>query len=182
MEVNFQKSHGKALAAHLDKVALDKVQRAILEKGKPPPSPAKQLALLRAEQGTKRPGVVLKTTCISGACAWRASRAPSDRGDPNLGEGWYKEIRRRLSGKAAENLYRIYTHEDGRTCSSKAQLIKMGGVDNSVDRRTLKKGVLKPKARGPKAKAEGKVKTKPTAKASDDELSIDSDENVQARI
>ena len=57
--MNFQKTEGKALAAHLDKVALNQVQRAaILEKAKPPPSPAKQLALLRAEQGTKRQGVV----------------------------------------------------------------------------------------------------------------------------
>ena len=107
-------------------------------------------------------------------------RAPSEAVETlNLGGGWYKEVRRRLSGKAAGNLYPIYTHEDGRTCSSKAQLIKMGGVDNSVDRRTLRKGVPKPKARGPKAKAKGKVKKQLTAKASDDELSIDSDENMR---
>ena len=57
-EVKFAKESGKALAAHLDKVALDEVQRAaVLEHGKPPPTPAEQLALLRAEQGTKRPGV-----------------------------------------------------------------------------------------------------------------------------
>ena len=37
---------------------LDEVQRAaVLEHGKPPPAPTEQLALLRAEQGTKRPGV-----------------------------------------------------------------------------------------------------------------------------
>ena len=59
-EVKFQKCDGKALAAHLDKVALDRVHRAAIEEsGKPPPSPAKQLALLRAEQGTKRQGVVM---------------------------------------------------------------------------------------------------------------------------
>ena len=52
------KGKREALAAHPDKAALEEVQRtAVLEHGKPPPTPAEQLALLRAEQGTKRPGV-----------------------------------------------------------------------------------------------------------------------------
>ena len=92
-----------------------------------------------------------------------------------LGGGWFKEIRRRLSGKGAGQLYPIYTHEDGRTCSSKSQLVKLGGVDNSVDRRTLRKGV----PRGPKAKAKGKAKAK-TRKANvgEEQSSLESDENL----
>ena len=103
-------------------------------------------------------------------------RAPSKAVETlSFGGGWFKEIRRRLSGKGAGQLYPIYTHHDGRTCSSKAQLVKLGGVDNSVDRRTLRKGAPKPKARRPKAKAKGKAK----AKARDlEQPSIDSGEGL----
>ena len=87
-----------------------------------------------------------------------------------MGGGWFKEIRRRLSGKGVGQLYPIYTHEDGRTCSSKTQLVKLGGQDNTVDRRTLKKGVPKPKAKR-------KAAVKPTVAK---QPSIDSDEDLRS--
>ena len=88
-----------------------------------------------------------------------------------------------MGGKGVGQLYPIYTHEDGRTCSSKAQLLKLGGTDNSVDRRSLRKGKPKPKAK-PKtqdAKPKRKSKAKAAPKVQENVSScsdLDSDENL----
>ena len=84
-----------------------------------------------------------------------------------------------MGGKGVGQLYPIYTHEDG----SKAQLLKLGGTDNSVDRRSLRKGKPKPKAK-PKtqdAKPKRKSKAKAAPKVQEKVSSCsdqDSDENL----
>ena len=57
-DVNFTQKPGRAVSAELTNVALSRAQAAVLkEVGQPVPDPAEQLAILRAERLTERPGL-----------------------------------------------------------------------------------------------------------------------------
>ena len=65
-EVEYEKCEGKAVQAALHCLELAAVHRmALKENAEPPCSPAEQLALLRAQKGTKRTGSGM--LCVHGS-------------------------------------------------------------------------------------------------------------------
>ena len=146
-QVTYEQKEKKAPMARLS--GLREVHESVRRHAIPTPSPQEQLALLRAENASRKrraPAEAVSTTALPG--------------------GWFKEKRKRASGKNAGQIYTVYTHQDGRQLPSRKLFEKAGGVDMSPDKRKnpkAKAAAKKPKAAAKKPKAAAK-KAKAAAK------------------
>ncbi|CAE6945595.1 unnamed protein product [Symbiodinium sp. KB8] len=146
-QVTYEQKEKKAPMARLS--GLREVHESVRRHAIPTPSPQEQLALLRAENASRKrraPAEAVSTTALAG--------------------GWFKEKRKRATGKNAGQIYTVYTHQDGRQLPSRKLFEKAGGVDMSPDKRKnpkAKAAAKKPKAAAKKAKAAAK-KAKAAAK------------------
>ena len=90
---------------------LREVHESVRRHAIPTPSPQEQLALLPAENASKK------------------RRAPAEAvSTKQLQNGWFKEVRKRTSGKAGGGLYTACTHRDGRQFPSRRLFEQAGGL------------------------------------------------------